>query len=98
MFETTGLVSLEAALSGCAVVTTEMGYAREYLEDMAWYCDPYDLESIRTAVLNALDAPPQRDLRQRILDRYTWEHTASATAAAYRELVSHRHANNDRSA
>ena len=30
-FETTGLVSLEAALSGCSVVSTERGHAEEYL-------------------------------------------------------------------
>jgi glycosyltransferase involved in cell wall biosynthesis len=88
LFETTGLVSLEAGLSGCNVVSTEVGYAREYFEDMAWYCDPYDLESIRSAVLAAFRSPPRPELRRRILERYTWEHTAAATAAAYRDLVS----------
>ena len=75
-------------MSGCNVVTTSVGYAREYFEDMAWYCTPYDFRSIRSAVLAALSAPPQDILRQRILERYTWEHTATATAAAYRELLS----------
>ncbi len=89
-FETTGLVSLEAALSGCNVVTTEVGYTREYFEDLAWYCSPDDVRGIRAAVLAALAAPPQDLLRQRILERYTWEHTAEATAGAYRDLVGHR--------
>lgn len=89
-FETTGLVSLEAALSGCNVVTTEVGYTREYFEDLAWYCTPDDVRGIRAAVLAALAAAPQDLLRQRILERYTWEHTAAATAAAYRDLVGHR--------
>lgn len=87
-FETTGLVSLEAAMSGCNVVTTEVGYAREYFEDLAWYCTPHDPASIRSAVVAALAAPPQGSLRQRILEQYTWDHAAAATAAAYRELVS----------
>lgn len=86
-FETTGLVSLEAAMCGCNLVTTNVGYAREYLGDLAWYCNPHDHDSIRTAVLAALAAPPQDGLRPRILDRYTWDHAAAATAAAYRELV-----------
>ena len=86
-FETTGLVSLEAAIAGCNVVTTEVGYAREYFGDMAWYCAPRDPDSIRSAVLAALAAPPRDTLRRRILDRYTWDHAAAATAAAYRELV-----------
>jgi len=90
LFETTGLVSLEAGLSGCNVVTTDVGYAREYFEHLVWYCDPYDVPGIRAAVLAALSAPPQDALRQRILERYTWEHAAAATAAAYRDVVAHR--------
>jgi glycogen(starch) synthase len=46
-----------------------------------------DLTSIRSTVIDALDAPPRPELRTRILDRYTWRHTAVATAAAYRDLV-----------
>ena len=86
-FETTGLVSLEAGLSGCNVVSTAVGYAREYLGDLAWYCDPHNRANIRTAVLEALHAPPSDLLRERILSRYTWEHTASATMEAYRDMV-----------
>ena len=86
-FETTGLVSLEAALCGCNIVTTRAGYAREYFEDDAWYCDPYDPHSIREAVVAALSAPPPESLRKRILARYTWEQTALETADAYRELL-----------
>jgi glycosyltransferase involved in cell wall biosynthesis len=90
LFETTGLVSLEAALCGCNVVSTKVGFASEYLEDKAWYCDPYDPSSIRTAVEAALGAPPQDSLRQRILHRYTWSHTADETADAYRQLLAGR--------
>lgn len=86
-FETTGLVNLEAAMCGCNLVTTNVGYAREYLGDLAWYCDPHSHDSIRSAVQGALDAPPRDSLRQRILDRYTWDHAGAATAGAYRELV-----------
>jgi glycosyltransferase involved in cell wall biosynthesis len=89
-FETTGLVSLEAAMCGCNIVTTELGYAREYFEDLAWYCRPEDRESIRTAVLEALGSPPRDALRTRILERYTWEHTADATVAGYREVLALR--------
>ena len=89
LFETTGLVSLEAALSGCNVVSTEVGYAREYLE-----ADGLVLRSIRSGKhqvrrrRGAKNAPRNRHCAERILDRYTWKHTASVTAAAYRELVS----------
>ena len=86
-FETTGLVSLEAALSGCNIVTTERGYAREYLSDHAWYCDPSDSRSIREAVIAAWKSPPDTSLRTRILDNYTWDHTARATLEGYLQAL-----------
>jgi glycosyltransferase involved in cell wall biosynthesis len=86
-FETTGLVSLEAALAGCSVVTTSRGHAREYLGDLAWYCDPRAPVSIEEAVRLAWKNPPDPALRQRVLDRYTWDHVAEATGAAYRSLL-----------
>jgi glycosyltransferase involved in cell wall biosynthesis len=82
MFETTGLTSLEAALCGCGVVTTNRGYVREYFEALAYYCDPLSLDSIRAAVTAALE-DPRPALRDRILNNFTWKHTALATRAAY---------------
>lgn len=86
-FETTGLVSLEAALSGCAVVSTSRGYAAEYLTNFAHYCDPAKPETIRSAIKGALQAGPQAELRDRILNNYTWRHTAEATLAAYQTIM-----------
>jgi glycosyltransferase involved in cell wall biosynthesis len=87
LFETTGLVSLEAALCGCNIVTTDRGYARDYFGDLAWYCNPDDPVSIRAAVEQANAAPFRAELRERILANYTWEHTAQATAQAYRSVL-----------
>jgi glycosyltransferase involved in cell wall biosynthesis len=86
-FETTGLVSLEAALSGCSVVTTSRGYAREYFDDMAWYCDPQEPASILHAVRRAWETPPSPDLRRKVLACYTWKQVAEATIAAYGSLA-----------
>ena len=82
-FETTGLSSLEAAAMGCAVVTTSRGFASEYFGDLATYCDPATRGSIRAAALTALraDAPPA--LRQRVIENFTWRHTARATLRGY---------------
>lgn len=89
-YETTGLVSLEAALSGCAVVTTNRGHAQEYFGDFAWYCNPDDLTSIREAVLSALDSDASHELAALIESRFTWQHTATATLSAYRSLLGRR--------
>jgi glycosyltransferase involved in cell wall biosynthesis len=86
-FETTGLVSLEASICGCNIVTTDAGYAREYFGDLAWYCSPHDPAGIRQAVSEALAAPPRLELRERVLNKFTWEQTAAATLAAYNDLL-----------
>ena len=85
-FETTGLVSLEAALCGCNIVTTERGYARDYFQDMTWYCNPADPRSIRQAVEAAFQAPYRSELHDRILKNYTWEHTARETLEGYKKI------------
>ena len=82
-FETTGLVSLEAALCGCNIVTTSRGFAREYFEDLAWYCDPARPETIRQAVKGAWQTPFRAALRERVIDHYSWRHTAKATLEGY---------------
>ncbi len=82
-FETTGLVSLEAALCGCNIVTTSRGFAREYFEDLAWYCDPARPQTIRDAVKGAWETPFRAALRERILERYSWQKTARRTLEGY---------------
>lgn len=89
-FETTGLVNLEAALAGCAVVIGNRGAEKEYLRDYAYICDPGDWKSIRNAVLKAWKEhnPKMADAcRQHILKYYTWKHTAKATVQAYEEIL-----------
>jgi glycosyltransferase involved in cell wall biosynthesis len=86
-FETTGLVSLEAAAAGCRVVTTSRGHARDYFGDLAWYCDPSSEENIRTAIEIALSEPVPSGLKDHILRNFTWEATAHATFRAYSALL-----------
>jgi glycosyltransferase involved in cell wall biosynthesis len=83
-FETTGLSSLEAAATGCAVVTTNRGYVHEYFGEHAVYCDPGEKGSIRQAVRNALVQGPPGPLRPLVLDRFTWAHAAKATLEGYK--------------
>jgi len=89
-FETPGLASLEAAMAGCNVVSTDRGTAREYFGDLAWYCDPADIDSIRNAVLAAWSAPRRPGLAALVTRRFTWEHAARATISAYEEVLSRK--------
>jgi glycosyltransferase involved in cell wall biosynthesis len=83
-YDTPGLVSLEAALAGCRIVTTDRGSTREYFGAAVDYCDPADLASIRQAVTTAWERrEPAAELRTRILNNYSWEQTALATYRGY---------------
>ena len=86
-FETAGLASLEAAAAGCAVVSTDVGYARAYLGDEAEYCDPGDPASIRGAVERALERGPSARLRRRVMERFTVDRGAEAMAGVYRRAA-----------
>jgi glycosyltransferase involved in cell wall biosynthesis len=86
-FETTGLSSLEAAVMGCNIVVADRGDVREYFGDLAWYCDPASHESIRNAILEAWNAPFRHELRDRILENFTWEKAAKRTLEAYQLVL-----------
>lgn len=86
-FETPGLSSLEAAGHGCRVVVGECEPVREYFGDLATYCDPGSVESIREAVRRALEAPVDGSLERLVRERYTWEAAARATIGAYERAL-----------
>ncbi len=86
-FETCGLSSLEAGAMGCNIVITDKGFAREYYEDYAFYCDPDRPNSIFKAVENAAGAVYSPALRDKILENYTWRQAATRIAAAYDQLL-----------
>ena len=86
-WENTGLVSLEAALCGCNVVTTSHAPWHEYFGGDAWVCDPADRPGLRSAVEEALSAPFNPALSDRIRDRFTWTHAADSLKLAYEAVL-----------
>ena len=85
-YETPGLSSLEAGLAGCNIVTTDRGATREYFDDLAWYCNPSDILSIREALRHAYNSPKSHELKAHILKNYTWEKAAKLTIKAYEKI------------
>jgi glycosyltransferase involved in cell wall biosynthesis len=84
-FETTGLTSLEALFCGTnAVASGER--AKEYLGDLASYCDPGDISSIEKAIEKEYFA--QRPvLSDNIKKEFTWENASVKTLEVYNELL-----------
>jgi len=86
-FETTGLSSLEAAYMGCNIVISDKGDTKEYFGDMAFYCDPSNVDSIKSAVEKAYEAPYNNKLKKNIENNFTWGKAAEKTLQAYKEIL-----------
>ncbi len=94
--EQPGLSSLEAGASGTRVISTAVSGVPELLGNDAWYCDPYDLASIRTAVHAALASPLPATLRPNLLTRYGWSQVGAANLALYADVLRRRHQSTSR--
>lgn len=86
-FETTGLVSLEAAYLGCNLVITKKGDQYEYFSDMVTYCTPDDIDNIKEALNISFQKPFNKELQKKIKNEYTWEKTAEKTYQAYQVVL-----------
>ncbi len=84
--ETPGLSSLEAAAMDCNIVVTKKGDTYDYFEDYAYYCQPDDVNSIKTAIDVAYNSAVNPKLKEKVLNDYIWEKTAEETLKGY-ELV-----------
>ncbi len=87
-FETTGLVSLEAAIMDCSIVITNKGDQKEYFKEDAYYCNPQSPQSVLEAVDKAYLAGANQRLKERIKKNFTWEVTAQKTMQVYKEVLS----------
>jgi glycosyltransferase involved in cell wall biosynthesis len=86
-FETTGLSNLEAGVLGCNLVVGKRGDVAEYFENFVYYCDPEDINSIKDAVNNAWNKESSENLKQHILNNFTWERAAKITLTAYKNIL-----------
>lgn len=91
LMEGFGLPILEAMQVGCPVATSDVSSMPEVAGDDAVYFDPTDVTAI-AAAMSKLAADPE--LRARLRDNglqraqsFSWDRTADATVAIYRELL-----------
>jgi len=85
--ETPGLSSLEAGVMGCNLAITHKGDTKDYFGDLAYYCEPNNVNSIREAIIKAYNTPFNDELRYHILKNYVWEKTAEKTLEAYKKIL-----------
>ncbi|MFH5886178.1 glycosyltransferase [Halalkalibaculum sp. DA3122] len=85
--ETPGLTSLEAAIMKNNIVVTKKGDTESYFGDMAYYCEPDSVESIKKAIVCAYKEPFKLKLTKKIVNNYTWEDTAQETLKGYKKII-----------
>jgi glycosyltransferase involved in cell wall biosynthesis len=86
--EVSGLASLEAGLMGCNIVVTDYGDTRGNFGDLAYYCAPNSLKSIRKAVDKAYKNDYNPELRKLIENKYNWCNEVQQTIKAYEKAIS----------
>jgi glycosyltransferase involved in cell wall biosynthesis len=92
LYEGFSLPAVEAMACGLPLVATTAGALPEVVGDSALLVPPGDPRALADQLTVLLaDAGLRRSLgergRARVLDRFTWEATARATAARYREVI-----------
>jgi glycosyltransferase involved in cell wall biosynthesis len=90
-YESFGMPIIEAMASGTPVITSTTSAMPETAGGAALLVDPYRIEEISAAMHQiANDSELRKSLRERGLahaSAYTWDATAKATLAAYRQLA-----------
>lgn len=72
IMEGVGIVALDAAVYNCEIVITDIGGPKEYYNGLAHLVNPYSIDSIGTAVKNALNNNNfQPGLRNHIMNNYS---------------------------
>ncbi|WP_035288440.1 glycosyltransferase family 4 protein [Clostridium sp. KNHs214] len=85
--EKPGMSSLEAAASGCNIVSTNEGCAAEYFKDMAYYCNPYDEKSILTSLESAMYKKKDYTLKEYVNKHYNWNNSIKKVYEGYLETL-----------
>jgi len=87
-YELPGLVTLEAASAGTAIVASDWGAIRDYLPDgLVHFCQPDNPDSIRDAVEKALVEGPSAATKT-TADSFSWARFGEETLSAYEALLS----------
>ncbi|WP_138205156.1 glycosyltransferase family 4 protein [Haloimpatiens lingqiaonensis] len=85
--EKPGMSSLEAAACGCNIVSTSEGCAEEYFGDMAYYCNPYDEDSISQALEEAINKRKNYKLKEYVKENYQWGRSVDKIYRNYIDML-----------
>jgi glycosyltransferase involved in cell wall biosynthesis len=89
LFETCGIVAMEAGLAGGTVAITKNGGTREYYKEYVSYLDPQSTSTLRKTLLSALGVnnPRASGFQTYIQQNYLWERVMDQTIEIYRAVL-----------
>lgn len=88
--ESPGLATLEALMCGSQIVVSNEKFCpiKYYQFDKyGFVCNPYDINSIKNAILEAYNNPKNIKLSEEYFDFYSYENAAEMTYKVYREVL-----------
>jgi glycosyltransferase involved in cell wall biosynthesis len=91
MNEAFGLVTLEAASAGCAVVASDLPGVRDVVEDFGLLVKPNDPHRLRDVLLTLRDEAVREKCvteGRRVVKEYSWHKVAEKYAEIYSEVIS----------
>lgn len=88
-YELPGLVSLEAAARNKNIVVTRTGTTADYVGDKAFYCSPWDSDSILSAVTAAYYSPVREGIVE-MAQSYSWVTAVEKTEKVYQVVAVQR--------
>ncbi len=96
LFEGFGLPVLEALACGTPTITSNVSSLPEVAGDAAILVDPYDKESLVSAMERVLSDPdlrrPSPRPARRQASQFPWSRTAAETIAVYRDVLQEQQA------
>lgn len=93
IMEGVGIVAVDAAIYGCDIVITKIGGPKEYYADKAFIVNPFDVDEIGQAVLNAMNENNsyQPQLSEYIYQEYNKTHIAQLLLKEYQQIINNKY-------
>ncbi|MEM2094295.1 MAG: glycosyltransferase family 4 protein [Candidatus Bathyarchaeia archaeon] len=89
--EAFGLVTLEAAAAGCAVVASDLPGLRDVVKEFGVLVRPKDIKALRDALLRLKDSSEREKYVRKgfkVLEKYDWRRTAQEYVKVYDDVLS----------
>ena len=88
--ETTGLVTLEALINDVQIVTSDEKYCPiqyYHFDEFGFQCNPYDIKSIKKAILEAYNNPKQTKPNEDYKNFFCYENVAKMIYEIYLKIL-----------